>query len=355
MSGDPHPFFAAVREGNLDQIKKFLAADPSLLHATNYWRQPLDRVMLESNRPDVVEFFMSQGVKVNGLIALRLNKTNLLQQVLEEHPEEITNTADRLTLLDRAVSMGNIPMTKMLLKAGSDPNQWDNQGRTSLYYARTNANTHVEQILREAGARESVFDLLHLMDNNRLAQMANQSSLDLNRTNHIGFTPLHASVVLENETAVQWLLSQKVKTEIADYMGFTPLHYAAGYGLKSITAMLLEAGANPNARQARPRTGHAPLHLAAKYGHEDVIRLLIAKGASITATDDLGKTPKEWVEFQTAQGARPGLSFHSNYDRTFASDFVFALHLSVLYSRKPAPRSSPGLSPEMKLLLRSRQ
>ena len=70
--------------------------------------------------------------------------------------------------------------------------------------------------------------------------------------------------------------------------GVTPLHRAAQLGMESVAKVLLESGADVNARTVR---GETPLHFAAKYsstlGHGEVtglLRLLIASGADIEAT-----------------------------------------------------------------------
>lgn len=59
----------------------------------------------------------------------------------------------------------------------------------------------------------------------------------------------------------------------------TPLHVAARAGARACVAVLLGAGASPN---AEARDAMTPLHEAAGNGHTDVARLLLAWGASTT-------------------------------------------------------------------------
>ena len=54
--------------------------------------------------------------------------------------------------------------------------------------------------------------------------------------------------------------------------------------------MLLEAGADPNARQER---GFAPLHDAAANGNAALVELLLKHGALADAKTDDGKTPAD--------------------------------------------------------------
>ena len=66
-----------------------------------------------------------------------------------------------------------------------------------------------------------------------------------------------------------------------------PLHSAAAGGHGSIVELLLEHGADPNARQ---RGGFTPLHAAAQNGDRESVEVLVERGADTTAATDDGKT-----------------------------------------------------------------
>ena len=69
----------------------------------------------------------------------------------------------------------------------------------------------------------------------------------------------------------------------------TALHLAARFSSASITAALVKAGAEVNARDDRHQT---PLHCAVKFNTSaDVIRKLIECGADVDACDDGRQTP----------------------------------------------------------------
>ena len=70
--------------------------------------------------------------------------------------------------------------------------------------------------------------------------------------------------------------------------GETPFHAAVKIGDEEVVRVLLNSGADPN---ARTMTGSTPLHGAAHSSARLVVKLLLADGADPNANDDLGWTP----------------------------------------------------------------
>ena len=68
--------------------------------------------------------------------------------------------------------------------------------------------------------------------------------------------------------------------------GSTPLHHAAGFGTADVVTLLLDSGADINAKNRR---GSTPLHWAI---HDEAkVRLLLARGADVNAKQVEGRTP----------------------------------------------------------------
>lgn len=72
----------------------------------------------------------------------------------------------------------------------------------------------------------------------------------------------------------------------------TPLYYASTVGSETVVPLLLEKGADVD---AKTKGGETALQRAAKNGHEAVARLLLDRGAEVDSEDFLGRTPLYWA------------------------------------------------------------
>lgn len=94
----------------------------------------------------------------------------------------------------------------------------------------------------------------------------------------------------------------------SEHNGETALHFVAGSTNTEAVRLLLDHGANPNARtkpgmktyglwrDARVR-GETPLHRAAAWGSPEVIQLLLDAGADPTIRDANKDTPLSWASW----------------------------------------------------------
>jgi len=67
----------------------------------------------------------------------------------------------------------------------------------------------------------------------------------------------------------------------------TPIHMAARRGNLAIARVLLDGGAD---LEARDKKGETPLRRAVNCGHPEFVSLLLAHGADVNARDDAGKS-----------------------------------------------------------------
>jgi ankyrin repeat protein len=112
--------------------------------------------------------------------------------------------------------------------------------------------------------------------------------VDVNRPFSDGITPLHASVINNQENIAIVLVEAGAKTDAPDpTTQATALHLASLYGREKIAAYLIQKGANVNADM---KFGITPLLVATQFNQPQIVQLLLDKKANINHTDQEGFT-----------------------------------------------------------------
>ncbi|ADV67893.1 ankyrin repeat domain-containing protein [Deinococcus maricopensis] len=102
-----------------------------------------------------------------------------------------------------------------------------------------------------------------------------------------GFTLLGLAAFFGQVEVARALIARGADVNVASRNGLqvTPLHSAVAGRHADLAALLLDAGADVNARQ---HGGFTPLMGAAQNGHADLVRALLARGADPAARTDDG-------------------------------------------------------------------
>ena len=95
--------------------------------------------------------------------------------------------------------------------------------------------------------------------------------------------------------------ARRVDPDVRDRFRNTPLIVAAQNDRKRISVLLVKAGANLNAANAR---GNAALHYCYAYGHFDLAEFLERRGADVSVRNEAGVAPRDVLEGDADANAR---------------------------------------------------
>ncbi|KAH8921576.1 ankyrin [Atractiella rhizophila] len=172
----------------------------------------------------------------------------------------------------------------------------DEDGRTPLHYACSNARFDNVQLFLEVAEREErVKELLEIKDD-------------------VGWTALHCAASAGGSEVVSELLAAGSDPNATTHRGQTALHYAASKGHLSIGRSLLSKGADVNARDS---ANQIALHRASSAGATPFVQLLIANKTRLNLADRAGNTPLHLaVESGHAETAVALIEGGADRDRT---------------------------------------
>ena len=162
----------------------------------------------------------------------------------------------------------------------------DADGVSALMRARYRSVRPVMDAILESGAELDVFEAASVGDRARLLNLLGDPEL-VRGFSADGFTALHFAAFFGKDSAAEVLLEAGADPDARGrgWMTGTPLHSAASGRHARVAALLLGAGADPNARQAG---GWTPLHGAAHNGDAATAELLVANGADPAAVNEEG-------------------------------------------------------------------
>lgn len=221
----------------------------------------------------ILELLLTNGANVNARTAT--GQTVLHLAVLDEAPEEII---------------------RRLLENGVDINANDQGKKTALSIA-TSKHTAIIPLLLTKGAdvniQDDVGDSLLLQEicdhHETVVRMMLQMGigLDINVKDINGYSPLHGASVTFNDVVGRMLLERGADANAKGYDGITPLHLAIG------NTHIIEMGplSSEARRNIRKANGNSPLHDALCKGIEAIVRMLLDNGADANARSDEGITP----------------------------------------------------------------
>ena len=236
------------------------------------------------------------------------------------------------TALNHAVLSGYSDMVQVLIDAGADIETTDLWENGPLFLASENGNLTIVKMLVKAGAKvctrgEDTDTCLNIAARNghteTVRYLVGVKDVDVNHRVWGGYaglygedfslcvTPLHGAALAGHTDVVQVLIDAGADVNAKDDNGRSPLHWASEYGRLAIVKMLSEAGASRVHGhtetegniyvvqvlidagvdiEAKDRMGRSPLHWACEGGNLAIVKMLVKAGAKVCATDNEANT-----------------------------------------------------------------
>jgi ankyrin repeat protein len=179
-----------------------------------------------------------------------------------------------------AISDGDAARVRQLVEADATlAGCRSDEGISARMLALYRGDVDMLEVLVDAGPELDVFEAAGLGAEERLDDLLAQDPALVFAKAADGFTPLHFAAFFGHPGSARLLVARGADVNaVADNpMQVLPLHSAAAADCTEIVELLLDHGADANAKQA---SGHSALDAARQNGNDAMADLLAARGAT---------------------------------------------------------------------------
>ncbi len=191
-----------------------------------------------------------------------------------------------------AIQNGDAAAVEQLVSADPSLMKARQNQITPLLFALYFGRADIVRLLLGRGAPVSFPEACAIGDADLALRLLDADPSLLDRRSEDGFPPLGLAIFFRHPALARTLIERGADVEAAaeNRQRVRPLHAAASVGDLETMRLLLERGADPNARQELDFT---PLHGAAGHGNIEMARLLYAHGAEREPKSSDGKSPAD--------------------------------------------------------------
>lgn len=220
------------------------------------------------------------------MIAARESNAAGVDKLLTHQGQIDAADAQGKTALTYAAEGGSVDIARALIKAGANPNHKDKQGNTPLVAASKSNHPPMVKLLIASGANAN---LGSSEGKQALSAAKNGATSEIVEN----LKPALTRAIEKNDLPeFEKLVAAKSPINVLNPDGGTPLTTALELTRSNMASILLENGANANARSGN---GTPAIIIAAQHGDYPLVRLLLNKGAHPNDLDKAGKSAQYYA------------------------------------------------------------
>jgi ankyrin repeat protein len=318
--------------------------------------------ILTGNIESVKRKLETGAVDVNCIFKFTLSSKNCGSRLVRERLLSISSTPLHTACISR-----RLPLVKLLLDCGAEPNMLDSQQRIPallvlLYWPRIRPKTCQAGMTRAEKSYQLHVKKLHETAAQTLKMLIEKGTLIGNPVTMNSEHLTHIAARYNLVQALEILLKYNAPLDPEDNNGVTPMLLAAGIGNFHVVKLLIERGANRyhtdgagmgllhylaqtdrsqgskylghvlaggfRAKHARNHHGQTALHVACQHSNEAAIHTLIMHGLDPDTLDNAGSSP-----------------LFELLNRMTSLDAVYGLELLLQWTIHPKIHNKTGLLP----------
>jgi ankyrin repeat protein len=191
-----------------------------------------------------------------------------------------------------SVKKGDIAAVTRMIETDRSLLEAKEQGVSAALLALYHGKGDVARLLVSRGAPLGFADACAIGDDGAVRRMLKKDPSLLHSMTPDGFPAWALAIFFRQSAIAQFLIEQgaDVRRHAENRQRVAPVHAAAAACDRETMRMLLERGADPNARQ---ESDYAPMHTAAARGDIEMAKLLLGHGAERSPRGNDGKTPAD--------------------------------------------------------------
>ncbi|WP_265032364.1 ankyrin repeat domain-containing protein [Wolbachia endosymbiont (group B) of Apotomis turbidana] len=289
---------AAVQDAGLNEVKDLINQKANI-NAKDMYGWTLLHFAASRDKLSVVEFLFNNNANINAkdvygntplhVAAQYSSSLEIVKFLLDKDISGINNiTNNGWTPLHVAIQGNKLNTVELLLGRGADIEVRDIYNQTSLDLATRKGYLDIAGILKQVQLDRKLLTIVESGGfNEAKGLIAQDANIDTNDKN--GNTLLYSAAEIGDLNLVKLLLDNgaNIEAKNGEYQA-TPLHGAVENYRIDVVKLLLNRGANVNAED---KDNWTPLHYGADTNSPDIVKVLVDAHANLGAKGNYGKTP----------------------------------------------------------------